>query len=276
MSGARERFAAQVAAPEEVLDLGYAALWLAAEEYPGLDVDAYATRFDAMAGAVAARPPRTAAPLGRLEALSAHLFGELGFRGNADEYYDPRNSFLNEVLDRRLGIPITLAVVFLEVGWRLGLPLAGVGLPAHFVVGYYGDAAPHYVDVFAGGLVLTREECLEHLRGRLGANFSPTDEQWAPVSKRQILGRMLTNLKGIYFGQEDWNRALAAVERLVLLEPASATELRDRGLVQARRGALRAARDDLADYLARVPNAPDREAVRQQLALVERLRGMQN
>jgi regulator of sirC expression with transglutaminase-like and TPR domain len=273
---ARARFAALVAAPDDALDLGYAALWLAAEEYPGLDVEAYASRFDALAGAVAARPLPAPPPYGRLLVLNAYLFDELGFRGNTADYYDPRNSFLNEVLDRRTGIPITLAVVYLEVGWRLELPLAGVGMPGHFLVGYYPpDAPPRYLDVFAGGLVLDRAACAARLRAQF-RGFVPRDEHFAPVSKRQILARMLTNLKQVYAERGDWERALAAIERLLLVQPGALGELRDRGLVHLQRGDLRAARRDLRRYLDLAPRAPDATAVEQALAHADNLWARRN
>jgi regulator of sirC expression with transglutaminase-like and TPR domain len=275
-SDARARFAALVAAPDEALDLGYAALWLAAEEYPGLDVEAYASRFDTLAGAVAARPLPAPPPLGRLLALNAHLFDELGFHGNTEDYYDPRNSFLNEVLDRRTGIPITLAVVHLEVGWRLGLPLQGVGMPGHFLVGYYPPGEPpRYIDVFAGGAILTRDECAARLSAQLGG-FVPRAAHFAPVGKRQILLRMLTNLKHIYAQQGEWERALAAIERLLLLQPDALAELRDRGLVHLHRGDLRACRRDLRRYLELAPQAPDAAAVEQHLAQADNLWARRN
>ncbi|HLI28916.1 MAG TPA: transglutaminase-like domain-containing protein [Chloroflexota bacterium] len=275
-SEARARFAALVAASDDALDLGYAALWLAAEEYPGLDVEAYASRFDALASAVAARPLSAPPPDGRLRVLNGYLFDELGFRGNAADYYDPRNSFLNEVLDRRIGIPITLAVVHLEVGWRLGLPLAGVGMPGHFLVGYYPPGAPpQYIDVFAGGLVLDQAACAARLRAQFGG-FAPRDEHFAPVSKRQILARMLTNLKHIYAERGDWQRALAAIERLLLVQPGALGELRDRGLVHLRRGDLRAARRDLRRYLELAPQAPDAAAIEQELAQADNLWARRN
>lgn len=261
---ARERFATLVAATVDDVDLSRAALWLAAEEYPTLDVDAYVARLDALAGEVSQRPLTTGPPLGRLLALNAVLFGEQGFVGNTYHYYDPRNSFLNEVLDRRTGIPITLSVVYLEVGWRLALPLAGVGMPSHFLVGYYGDAEPRFVDVFQQGTLLTRDDCAARLRAQYGAAFEVRDEHLAAVSKRQILVRMLTNLKLLYVQREDWDRALAAIDRVLLLQPDTPAELRDRGLLQFRRGAFRAASTDLERYLTLAPEAPDREAIRGQ------------
>jgi regulator of sirC expression with transglutaminase-like and TPR domain len=273
---ARQRLAALAAGEDHAIDLARAALYLAAEEYPALDIEAYVARLEAMAEDVADLPLTTAPPLGRLLALNQYLFALQGFRGNAAHYYDPRNSFLNEVLDRRTGIPITLSIVYLEVGWRLELPLAGVGTPTHFLVGYYAAQPPYYIDVFHQGLLLRREDCIARLRAQFGADFVFRDEYLAPVSKRQILTRLLTNLKLIYSQQGDWDRALGAVERILLLNPDAPAELRDRGLIQYRRGVLRAARADLARYLQLAPHAADGEAVQGQLALIEELWARRN
>ena len=273
---ARARFAALAAGGEGDLDLARAALYLAAEEYPELDVDAYVGRLDAMARDVADHPLDTPPPLGRLLALNQYLFGEQGFTGNAYNYYDPRNSFLNEVLDRHTGIPITLSVVYLEVGWRLELPLAGVGMPGHFLVGYYPEGGVQYVDVFNQGTLLGRDDCIARLRAQYGGGFVFQDAHLAPVSKRQILTRMLTNLRHVYSQREDWDRALAAVERSLLLNPDQPSEVRDRGLVQLRRGALRAAHADLERYTQLAPRADDLETVRGHMALAWKLLAMRN
>jgi regulator of sirC expression with transglutaminase-like and TPR domain len=273
---ARQRFTALVQVADTGIDLARAALYLAAEEYPALEVASYVARLEAMARDAAAIPLETAAPLGRLLALNHYLFAEQGFIGNSENYYDPRNSFLNEVLDRRTGLPITLSVVYLELGWRLELPVAGVGMPGHFVVGFYPEGAPRYVDVFRQGLLLDRDDCIARLREQAGGDFTFRDEYLAPVGKRQILTRMLTNLKHLYAQRGDWDRALGTIERLLLLQPDAPDEVRDRGLVQMRRGALRAAQTDLERYLQLAPRADDRRAVREQIALIWKLRSQRN
>jgi regulator of sirC expression with transglutaminase-like and TPR domain len=273
---ARARLALLAAGEEADLDLARAALYLAAEEYPALDADAYVARLDAMAHDVAELPLDTVAPLGRLLALNRYLFAEQGFTGNTYHYYDPRNSFLNEVIDRHTGIPITLSVVYLEVGWRLELPLAGVGMPGHFLVGYYPEGEARYVDVFNQGRLLSHDECVARLQEQFGSGFVFQAEHLAPVSKRQILTRMLTNLKQIYLQRQDLDRALAAVERILLLNPDQPAEVRDRGLIQYRRGALRDAHADLERYTALAPEAGDAETVRRQMALVWNLWASRN
>ncbi len=207
LPAARERFAQLVSGPEEELDLAEAALLIAQEEHPELDVAGYLRRLDGLAAAVRARLPEAPEPADIIHSLNIQLFGEEGLAGNESEYYDPRNSFLNEVLDRKRGIPITLSVIYLEVGRRLGLPLAGVGFPGHFLVKYSGADGELVLDPFAGGVTLSREELAQKLRRMYGdANpfLAQIPQLLAPASKKEILLRMLHNLKGIYLQQNDF------------------------------------------------------------------------
>jgi regulator of sirC expression with transglutaminase-like and TPR domain len=262
-SSARALFKALIERPAVPLD--EAALAIAAEEYPGLDPAAYLARLDALGALVGqrARDPQRVA--GRLRALCDVLFDELGFRGNGEAYYDPRNSFLNEVLERRLGIPISLSVLLIEVGRRAGLPLHGVGLPRHFMVKLQPQAGPEvFIDAFNGGALLSREECVARFRG--GPTAPELDPRWfQAVTPRQILGRMLQNLKQIYVEQGDDVRAYWVVDRLVLVAPDAVEELRDRGLISARLGLRQAAARDLVAYLERTPDAPDASEIRERL-----------
>ncbi len=265
LPAARERFAQLVSGPEEELDLAEAALLIAQEEHPELDVAAYLRRLDGLAAAVRARLPEAPEPTDIIHSLNIQLFGEEGLAGNESEYYDPRNSFLNEVLDRKRGIPITLSVIYLEVGRRLGLPLAGVGFPGHFLVKYSGADGELVLDPFAGGVTLSREELAQKLRRMYGdANpfLAQIPQLLAPASKKEILLRMLHNLKGIYLQQNDFTRALAAIDRILLVTPDLAMEVRDRGAVHQRLGHLQAALQDFRRYLQMVPNAEDAETVR--------------
>jgi len=265
LPAARERFAQLVSGPEEELDLAEAALLIAQEEHPELDVAAYLRRLDGLAAAVRARLPEAPEPADIIHSLNIQLFGEEGLAGNESEYYDPRNSFLNEVLDRKRGIPITLSVIYLEVGRRLGLPLAGVGFPGHFLVKYSGADGELVLDPFAGGVTLSREELAQKLRRMYGdANpfLAQIPQLLAPASKKEILLRMLHNLKGIYLQQNDFTRALAAIDRILLVTPDLAMEVRDRGAVHQRLGHLPAALQDFRRYLQMVPNAEDAETVR--------------
>jgi len=265
LSSARERFAQLVSGSEEELDLAEAALLIAQEEHPDLDVAAYLRRLDELAASVRARLPQAPEPADIVHNLNVRLFREEGLTGNESEYYDPRNSFLNEVLDRKRGIPITLSLVYLEVGRRLGLPLVGVGFPGHFLVKYRGADGDVVLDPFAGGATLTRDELEQKLRGMYGdANpfLAQISQLLVPASKKEILVRMLRNLKGIYLQQNDFTRALAAIDRILLVAPDLALEVRDRGAVHQRLGHLQAALQDFHRYLQMVPDAEDAEAVR--------------
>ncbi len=249
---------------------------MARAEYPDLDVQGYLHRLDRLAaGAGAGGLERD--PLRRLHRVREYLFEEQGFRGNAEEYHDPRNSFLNEVLDRRLGIPITLSLVLVEVGRRLGLTIHGVGLPAHFIVGFHaGEGCRVLLDPFNGGSVLTPEGCEAVVSRALGRPVTLQEEHFAPVSKRQFLIRMLSNLKAVYFRQEAWDKALRVSARLLLLDPDNTCEIRDRGVVLANLGDLQRAAADWETYLRGNPQSPDAEVVRSRLRRVRQALGTLN
>jgi regulator of sirC expression with transglutaminase-like and TPR domain len=265
LPSARERFAQLVSGSEEELDLAEAALLIAQEEHPDLDITAYLHRLDELAASVRARLPQAPEPMDIIHHLNVRLFHEEGLAGNESEYYDPRNSFLNEVLDRRRGIPITLSVIYLEVGRRLGLPLVGVGFPGHFLVKYRGADGDVVLDPFVGGVTLTLDELAQKLRSMYGDTnpfLGQIPQLLTPASKKEILVRMLGNLKGIYLQQNDFTRALAAIDRILLVAPDLAMEVRDRGAVHQRLGHLQAALQDFRRYLELVPDAEDAEAVR--------------
>jgi regulator of sirC expression with transglutaminase-like and TPR domain len=263
-SRARARFADLVGRPEVPLDL--AALAIAEEEYPGLDAAASLRTLDRLGDRVRDAAGERPRPVSLLRGLRAVLADEEGFRGNADHYYDPRNSYLNDVLERRLGIPITLSVVYLEVARRAGLRLEGVGFPGHFLVKYASPSgAEVFVDPFNGGEALSPDECVSRFRAAAGGR--PFDPRYlAAVTPHQILGRMLHNLKRIYLEAHDDVRAYWVIDRILLLAPAQVGEIRDRGLVSARLGAAGPASRDLAAYLDQAPGAPDADDVRAVLA----------
>jgi regulator of sirC expression with transglutaminase-like and TPR domain len=260
----RAQFAALIERQE--IPLAEAALNIAAEEYPGLDVSAYLRRLDALGQGVKARLADGLGALKTLQAIRAVLRAE-GYRGNDEAYYDPRNSFLNEVLDRKLGIPITLSVLTIEVARRVGLQLQGVGFPGHFLVrcpGQVGLPGDIYVDAFNGWELLGAEECTARFRAALhGKTFEPGFLD--PVDSRHILSRLLHNLKRIYVEKADDVRALWVVDRLLLLAPGDLEERRDRGLVSARLGGTAAAMTDLQAYVQGNPGASDAEDVRELL-----------
>jgi len=204
--------------PDDEIDLGAAALLVAEPEYPDLDVGHYLGMLDSMAEAVKKRVGHNA-PTALLGGLRNYLFDELGFRGNDEDYYDPKNSFLNEVLDRRVGIPITLSIVFLEVGWRLGLTLQGVSFPGHFLVRLEQDGDEQMLDPYHGGVALGPEELEERLKQAMGQSAELAAEHTQSASKRQVLTRMLNNLRGIYQRLGDGERELAVLQKLAILNP---------------------------------------------------------
>jgi len=207
----------------------------------------------------------------RVIALNEFLFSDLGFRGNADNYYDPRNSYLNEVLDRRTGIPITLSVLYIEIGKRVDLPLEGVSFPGHFLVRLPMRGGTLVLDPFSGGVPQSEDELRERLkrvipRGAAGGGVPveqlPLDPFLESASKRQILARLLRNLKGVYREKDKPERLLEVLNRMIIVAPDAPAERRDRGYVYQRLECWRPALQDLADYLEREPDAADLHEVR--------------
>src|SRR5438445_4265356 len=230
---ARDAFTRLLQTPDPELDLAEAALLIAAEEYPDLRPAIYLNQIARMGTELKHRIRAEVEPGRVVEKANAYLFEELHFKGNREEYYDPRNSFLNEVLDRRVGIPITLAVVYVAVGDRAGLPLRGVGMPGHFLVKY--APASREVEVFIdafNGRTLTRQECAKMLAEMYGETLEARPSFFEPAGKRQILARILNNLKGLYMSRGELPRALAASDRIVLADPHLTAEWRDRGLIE--------------------------------------------
>lgn len=271
---ARTAFAEQVRLPEEQLDLAEAALLIAEEEYPALDRLRYLELLDELADAARAKMGGETDPYARVNVLSEYLFDEEKFAGNERDYYDPRNSYLNEVLDRRLGIPITLSLVYMEVGGRLGMQIAGVGMPAHFLVKYVGDRDEIVVDPFRRGIIMSADDCRELLRRVTGDLIPVTTGELPVLGKKEMLNRMLNNLKGIYLARKDYPRSLGAVERMLLVNPKQPEEVRDRGLIKYRLGELTEAIFDLETYLNANPDAPDADAMERQVREMRReLRG---
>jgi regulator of sirC expression with transglutaminase-like and TPR domain len=247
---------------ETRIELDRAALLIAAEEYPQLDVDYYIAQLDGFAEELRPRLPSPAGSLSDLRRLRDYLFNDLGFRGNSGHYFDARNSFLNDVIDRRLGIPITLSVIFIEVGRRVGLELQGVGMPGHFIVKHLSEEGEVLFDPFNEGKELTADECRALIVEMYGGELIFHPSFLRAVSKQQIIVRMLQNLKGIYARANDHHKLLTAVERALLVTPESLTEIRDRGLALAGLGRWNQACEDLETYLRGVPKAEDAEQIR--------------
>lgn len=250
------RLAADPFAP---VDLAVLALHLAADEYPTLDIPAYLARLDAYAAELA---PRLTGPLAdRVAELAVFLFDEEGFTGDAVQYYDPRNSYLNDVLDRKLGIPLSLSLVAMAVGDRAGLRVHGIGLPGHFVAKAVEGNDEVLFDPYHGGGVLDADGCAALVEAATGNPFEATDDALDPTPPGLIARRMLTNLKGVYLREQDFARAARVTGRLAVLAPDDLTQLRDLGVTLAHAGQPGKAIDPLAAYLASAPDAGDAAAV---------------
>ncbi len=250
---------------DDALPLLGTALLIARDEYPELQAAHYDDVVQGYADALRTEVQAQNGAPARMAVINRYLFEELGFGGNNDAYSDPRNSYLNDVFDRKLGIPISLAVVQMEIARRLDVPLDGISFPGHFLVRLPVDDGILVMDPYNKGRSLSAEE----LRDRISPHFggqSPDDAELlhilAPASHRAILQRMLRNLKALYVDQDDWERVARSSDRLLKLAPGLGEEVRDRGLAYLKIGHIAGAREDLARYLSMQPEAPDVEAVR--------------
>ncbi len=262
------QFAEVTDRPDYEIDVARAAMLLAAAEYPRLNVERELFAFQRLAGAISSKLLDDDDPLYCVNTLSEYLFDNMGFRGDWDNYYDPRNSYLNQVMERRAGIPITLAVVYMEVGRRLKVPLLGIGMPGHFLV-RHREIENLFIDTFSGGILLSEDECREILRERTSDALDWSAALLKPVSNREIIARIIRNLKAIYMADQDFVRALTLSEFALELDPHSAMDRRDRGIVHYQLGHSAEALDDLVYYLDLSPSGPDAEGVH---ALVAELR----
>ena len=266
---ALEYFASLVAA-DDGFPLLESAIAIAHDDMPSLDCQTVHADIDALAARLKIRLAEDAAPMHRLRLLNRFFFQELGFAGNVNDYYDPKNSYLHAVLQTRRGIPITLALLYIEIAGQVGLPASGVSFPGHFLVKVRMPQGEVVIDPFTGQS-MSREALDALLAPYRGRHGLPGD---APVSlvvflqtasPREIVARMLRNLKEIHRRSDDPARLHAVLERLVVLLPDAWEERRDRGLAAARLGAVGAAVADLSAYLEHVPHAGDRSVVARQL-----------
>ena len=270
-----DRFAQLMADENDRYSLAEACLLIAADAYEGLDVNRYLAEIERMAARLRGRLPPGAGAEEKIIALNQFLFEDLGYSGNSDDYYDPRNSYLNEVIETKRGIPISLAILYMEVGRKIGLPLEGVSFPGHFLVRLGLRGSTLLLDPYSGGTPLSEDDLRKLLRrviaesGRAGLRSAgdvaaelPLDQFLEPAGHRQILARMLRNLKNIYREKDDPQALLRVINRMLVVSPDSHGELRDRGFAYQKLEAFRAALKDLNEYLEREPDAIDADEVR--------------
>jgi regulator of sirC expression with transglutaminase-like and TPR domain len=265
-----EPFAQAMAREDARIDLAHACLMIAQDAYPQLDVERYLGEIERMALRLRGRLAQSGGAEERIIALNQFLFEDLGYWGNTGDYYDPRNSYLNDVIDRRTGIPITLSILYMELGTRIGLPLEGISFPGHFLVRLRLRGGMLVLDPFAGGAPQSEAELRERVQrvippevtDRLPVAELPLEQFLEPASKRQILARLLRNLKGIYRETDKPQRMLEVLNRMLVVTPDASAELRDRGYVYQRLECWRPALQDLTAYLEREPDALDLDDVR--------------
>jgi regulator of sirC expression with transglutaminase-like and TPR domain len=258
------RFRDLINRPDDEIDLAEAALLIAKSVNADLDIERYLSQIEGLALQLAERLSDSQSETDRIRALNQFLFDEQGFAPNVENYYDPRNSFLNEVLERRVGIPISLSILYIEVGRRVGLPLCGVSFPGHFLVKCKVSDGLIVLDPYCRGVSLSLHDLQQRLREVKGGEVSRAIIAGMLVSanKKEILARVLRNLKAIYVEREDDNAALSVMEWIITLTPADASEVRDRGLLFAKLECPRAALEDLERYLELAPDAEDAHDLR--------------
>lgn len=270
MSDARDEFG-RLAARDPV-PLARGALLIAKEEYPDLDIDQYLNRLDDLAREAEPAVKAAADTVERVQSLSDFLFAQKGFDGNRDQFGDPRNSFLNDVMERKLGIPITLSVLYIEIGRQLGLNLFGISFPAHFLVKAVDERGEIVIDPFNGGAILSLDEIRARVVQIYGQSVDLNPAMLKAAGARDILTRMLRNLKNLYASASDWHRALGAVDRILLLNPQASGEILERGALYERLECFNAALEDYRKFLKLAPDHPGADAARE--GVVRLIRGI--
>jgi len=250
--------------------LDLAALELARIEFPNLDVSPFIDILDSYSNELDARMRMEYDGLERLQVFHEFFFREQGFAGNQSDYYNPRNSCLNEVIASRTGIPISLAVVYLSIASRLDMPMSGVSLPGHFIVRYDDEDFHAFIDVFNNGQILEPEQCYDMAREATGRQYGPGSGVLDAASNRQILVRMLHNLRSIYLKTRSFAKAATTLDLLLDATPSDAGNYVLRGAVNVELRKYRAAKADFEHYLTLVPDAEDRRRVEEQIAAIDR------
>jgi regulator of sirC expression with transglutaminase-like and TPR domain len=262
---------------DERVDLLRSALTFARIEDPQLDIENYVRRVDELAARVAEKIDDPDDPVQIIAALNDVLFQEEMFRGNTVDYYSPRNSFLHDVLDRRLGIPITLALVYMEVARRVSFQLFGVGMPGHFLLKHYDvDGRAILIDVFERGSIVTEDDCRQKLDSIYSGQVALQPEFLLPVTRRQMLTRMLNNLRAVYLSQRDFRRAVQVVDLILVIYPRSPEDMKQRAVLRYNLNDYRGALSDFEEYVKMSPDASDAEEIRQTALSLRRSMAMMN
>jgi regulator of sirC expression with transglutaminase-like and TPR domain len=254
---ARTKFSELAVLEESVFPLDRTALTIGLEEYPKLDIDSYLRKLDQFATRAEVLVGHNRSGSNLLECLNEVLFVQEALRGNTDDYYDPRNSFLNEVLDHKQGIPLSLSVIYIEVARRINFEVQGVGFPGHFFVKCVTGERETFIDPFNSGRVLTVEDCQELLDRVYGGSVPVQPAFLSPMEKKSIITRMLFSLKGLYYQREDYHKALSIVERILVLNPGILSEIRDRGMLYMQTSLFSKALADLEYYLEHTKSPED-------------------
>jgi regulator of sirC expression with transglutaminase-like and TPR domain len=249
---------------------------MACEEYPQLELSPYLDLLDRIANVIRQKLSPSDSALETVEKINTALFDVFEFHGNTQDYYDPRNSFFNDVLDRRVGIPITLSTVYIETARRLAFPIAGVGMPGHFIVKYADRHEEFFIDPYNRGQILTRDDCRAKLQESYGDAVEFNDRLLARATNRQILWRMLNNLKDIYAKGHAMDKCLLIVDMMLMVDSEDLTQFRDRGLLRRQLGQFEGAARDLEHYLHHAQNAEDREEIENHVRELKRIRAMMN
>jgi regulator of sirC expression with transglutaminase-like and TPR domain len=271
---ALDSFAALVEPANEdaSIDLASAALAIARTEYPLLDAHYYVARLRSLADRVRGRMRSNPTAREVIALVNRVLFDEEGFRGNHENYYDPRNSFLNDVLDRKLGIPITLSVIYMDVAQRVGFPIAGTGMPGHFLLKHYDVMSGELlIDPFNRGRIVCGADCQQQLNQIYSGKLDLQPEFLQAVSHRDILIRIVNNLRQIYFTQRNFRKGLVTLDLLLAIPPVCPDLVRERGLVRLNLEQFLGAAQDFGRYLQLCPNAPDSDDVRETLDMLRQL-----
>ncbi len=272
----RKTFHQLVTLPDAAIPLAEAALMIACEEYPQLELTPYLDELDHIAKAAQDKLAAADTPMETVQKINGVLFDTYGFRGNTNDYYDPRNSFFNDVLDRRVGIPITLSAVYIEVSRRLNFSIAGVGMPGHFLVKYSDRREEFFIDPYNRGEILTQDDCRNRLQQLYGEAFEFHERLLARSTTRQILWRMLNNLKDIYVKGHAIDKCLSIVDMMLMVDSEDLVQFRDRGLLRMQLRQFDGAGRDFQHYLQHSPNAEDRQEIENHVKELKRIRAMMN